>query len=897
MHEKNYSIRYLRHVFLSLLTMICNISYAYNFEVDGLCYNIIANDQVEVTFKKTEGGSYSGNLVIPETVIFNNVVYNVTSIGDWAFYNCNGLIGALTIPKSITAIGESAFSGCSSLSGDLNIPNSVTTIGRRAFYNCSGFKGSLIIPNTIKSIEGGTFFGCSGLTGELKIPITVYSIGGDAFRDCGGFTSELVLPNSLTTLGGGAFYGCSGLIGTLVIPDNIELIDDNTFKGCTGFTSLVIPNTTKTIGHYTFQGCNGLSSLVIPNKTKTIGRCSFANCMGLITVILGNNMNSIKGSAFGYCENLEHVYSNMETPCTVYLNAFQGISPNAILHIPKGTKEKYNQSVNWVYYFKEIEEDSGVDLHTLSIKASGNGSVSYGGNTIRNSINAYSVEDGTTITISFIPDEGYRIKGVEVNDKRVSLESNSYTLRVNENTTIKVVFEEIPKVTYNLTIFTAGNGYALFNEETIREGKKEYVVFEGDNITISFFPDTGSKISSVKVNGSDVNVESNSYTINEINSDNNIEVSFEELEKTIIVDNVLYEVISHDDRTLKVGAGDYGIVLVIPELLEYGDKEWTVIGFAEGALDNCEDLAAIIWNPEIPFNVRVSNPNLLLYVKNEAYAPVSFNNVIVNGYSQSITLTEAQSRNNFYCPEAFAAQSISYTHNYLMKTGLHESRGWETIALPFDVQKISHSSKGEIVPFAKWTSDSSTKPFWLYELGGSGFVEAEAIKANSPYIISMPNNEAYPGEYQLTGRVTFSAENVEVKKSDEVQTTTYGSNTFMPSFINMDSEVGYYALNVNNDYEYYRGAENEGSMFILNLRKIHPFEAYMTSTSGTRSIDISEGMTTDIRGVDEIVVSDKAIKVYDISRRLIKTNTTIETIRQELPAGVYIVNNRKMIIK
>ena len=221
----------------------------------------------------------------------------------------------------------------------------------------------------------------------------------------------------------------------------------------------------------------------------------------------------------------------------------------------------------------------------------------------------------------------------------------------------------------------------------------------------------------------------------------------------------------------------------------------------------------------------------------------------MNGYANSITLTDAQSGNNFYCPEAFTAQSISYTHNYLMKTGLHESRGWETIALPFDVQKVSHSSKGEIVPYARWTSGSSVKPFWLYELSESGFVEAEGISSNTPYIISMPNNEAYPNEYHLTGRISFSSENVTVERSSELQVSTFSDRSFTPNFICRDANAGYYALNVSNDYEYYQGSENEGSRFILNLRQIHPFEAYMTSSANTRSIGIFDDMTTDIRGL------------------------------------------------
>ena len=59
----------------------------------------------------------------------------MTSIGDWAFYNCSGLT-AITIPESVTSIGASAFSHCSSLTS-VTIPESVTSIGYGAFSDCS----------------------------------------------------------------------------------------------------------------------------------------------------------------------------------------------------------------------------------------------------------------------------------------------------------------------------------------------------------------------------------------------------------------------------------------------------------------------------------------------------------------------------------------------------------------------------------------------------------------------------------------------------------------------------------------------------------------------------------------------------------------------------------------
>ncbi len=60
---------------------------AYDFEVDGIYYNINGNEAI-VSFSLN---GYSGDLTIPATVTYGGTTYSVTSIGDGAFYECTGL--------------------------------------------------------------------------------------------------------------------------------------------------------------------------------------------------------------------------------------------------------------------------------------------------------------------------------------------------------------------------------------------------------------------------------------------------------------------------------------------------------------------------------------------------------------------------------------------------------------------------------------------------------------------------------------------------------------------------------------------------------------------------------------------------------------------------------------
>ena len=187
-------------------------------EVDGIYYDI-SETTATVTYGDNE---YSGDIVIPESITYENSKYSVTSIGDWAFSYCTGLT-SITIPNSVTSIGNGAFSGCSGLTS-ITIPNSVTSIGELAFDGCSGLT-SVTIPNSVTSIGDYVLNRCDGIkntiivndmfvylpktyTGHYSIPENITKIIGGAFENCSGLTS-VTIPNSVTSIGDWAFDCCN----------------------------------------------------------------------------------------------------------------------------------------------------------------------------------------------------------------------------------------------------------------------------------------------------------------------------------------------------------------------------------------------------------------------------------------------------------------------------------------------------------------------------------------------------------------------------------------------------------------------------------------------------------------------------------------------------------------
>ena len=195
---------FMKHLFTMLLTLVATTASAQDFEVDGICYNILSEDDRTVMVTESPYG-YSGEVVIPAEVTYDGSTYSVTTIGDLAFGYCSALT-SVSMP-SVTTIGNSAFERCSALTS-VEMP-SVTTIGGYVFYECSSLT-------------------------SISMP-SVTTIGGYAFYNCNALTS--VSMPSATTIGSGAFYYCFALT-SIDIPASVSMIGDYAFSLCNALTSV-----------------------------------------------------------------------------------------------------------------------------------------------------------------------------------------------------------------------------------------------------------------------------------------------------------------------------------------------------------------------------------------------------------------------------------------------------------------------------------------------------------------------------------------------------------------------------------------------------------------------------------------------------------------------------------
>ena len=308
---------------------------------------------------------------------------SATSIGDYAFSGCSGLTSINVEAGNVlydsrdncNAIIEketnTLIQGCK----NTKIPASVTSIGNYAFYDCSGLTG-IEIPSSVTSIGDLAFWFCSGLkdvyytgTQEQWNAIS-FGSGGDALNVFGAYDEDLrqniSIPFTLhcnysrpkpdVPAAGTSLKEKTGREFKVTESDGSESKPSVTLTKLSAkekkAKKVTIPKTVTInnvkyqvtgIAAKAFKNSKKLQTVVSPDTVTEIGTGSFEGCKKLKSVTIGKNVTSIGKNAFKNCKNLKKITVKSTKLKKVGKGALTGINRKCVIKVPKKQLKSYKR--------------------------------------------------------------------------------------------------------------------------------------------------------------------------------------------------------------------------------------------------------------------------------------------------------------------------------------------------------------------------------------------------------------------------------------------------------------------------------------------------------------------------------------------------------------------------
>ncbi|WP_368107241.1 leucine-rich repeat protein [Bacteroides nordii] len=868
----------------------------------------------------------------------------ITELNFGMFQRCKSLI-SIKLPQSLTKINN-AFVDCSGLTS-INIPNKVTSTGD--FSGCSSLT-TVVIPEGVTSI--GSFANCTNLT-SITLPSTLTSFG--SFSNCTSLES-IELPDAITELPDYpyAFQGCTKL-KSIKLPQKLNIINGHAFEGCSSLATIELPNRVTTLGAYAFLTCSSLETVEIPGNVLAIEYNAFANC-GIKHLVLGEGISKINDNVFNNCAQL----STIQFPSTmVHISGFsntglteinfpgsvQKIGTNAFSNCKNLTKIDLSKCAALdSIYNQAFLECKSLETVILPQGLKGLGKSAFEECNKLKYLTLSSTLD-TIHTRTFYNCDSLRTVIIPEGVKRINA-SAFYSCDSLTTLTLPSTLEDLGADVFaeaGLTKVTIPEGITTLPAGAFRECRKlESVIL----------PSTLTKIEA-RENGWDSGAFYNCISLKTINFPQALTSipsytfygnSLESIELPGVTEIANYafqgcsklEHVIFSSKLTTIGANAFnGCAFTSLEL----PASLKTIGEQAFYNYNVQRINTVIWNSssEIPRNV-FSSITYLFVPNGITGSNVGADNIIRNGLTDSFEAkTESKyidNRTIFYyeIPKAFKAKKAVYSRRFTQTSGIGTARGWETIVLPFDVNKFTYtgynSDSGENIALAPFGSEAlqteGTRPFWLYEMTTEGPQRATTLKAHTPYLICMPNNGKYPNSSNIYGNVNFIGEDetngVLISETEGKLTTAQGQEyNLVPTYETVPKSESVYALNIGSWYDEHQ----EGSVFIKNYQDVNPFYAYAIPTStasaakapkyfsigggGATGIEEQLLMTpeqlTRVYSTDGIIYihcsKAQIISIYDVNGRTVYTLKATEGDNEvhTLPDGTYFLEGQKVIVK
>ena len=341
----------------------------YDFVKNGIYYMDYGHGALYVTFKDNSYGTYSGHVLVPESVTTDEWTYVVSGIGEKAFYRCPYL-ESVTVPATVDIIEADAFVDAFQDPSHASITCLATTppnVSPYAFDSGIQYMTLNVPPGCKSAFQSAAVWKGFGTIQEIPLFVNgiYYNITGDntvevTYKDknYNSYSGDVVIPQSITYKGKNY---------------TVTKIGNVAFLLCSDLTSVTLPSTLTAIGNTTFRKCTSLTSITIPDGVTTIGVNAFDGCSSLKEVVIGSGIQSIGTNAFtGTALNGGNITCLATAPpaiasATFDADCYQG----ANVYVPHGCKGAYTSAPYWKNFSKIHELGGGDELKTFNLWIAG----------------------------------------------------------------------------------------------------------------------------------------------------------------------------------------------------------------------------------------------------------------------------------------------------------------------------------------------------------------------------------------------------------------------------------------------------------------------------------------------------------------------------------------------
>lgn len=343
------------------------------FEMDGIHYNILNNNQCEVTFADPVNfNGYSGRIEIPSRVENDGHSYRVTGIGYSAFYKCNKLT-CVDLPSSVTSLGQSSFEN----SGirEIELGSMLATFGEMSFKGCDKIQDVIATRTVPRSIPADMFTSTVYRRAKLWVP----SGREAAYQSTTGWSSFTIISGKpgkeLTydfTQDGFFFQKSKNMPDRCMV--SYECAEYSSYRG----PDITVPSAVEfegntfavtEIGRNAFRESRLIRNVILPASVDTISYAAFYDCYDLESIDLPKGLLFIGNDAFHNCTSLNTIIVRAQEPPHLILKSVipTNVYSDATIYVPAGCVEVYNAAANWKNFknFVELPSDDTFILDVL----------------------------------------------------------------------------------------------------------------------------------------------------------------------------------------------------------------------------------------------------------------------------------------------------------------------------------------------------------------------------------------------------------------------------------------------------------------------------------------------------------------------------------------------------